>query len=288
MKERTAREAEIIAAVGELTTLPDVYLRVKRVVDDPRASIPQMSEAIIGDPATTARLLRLVNSAAFGLGVQVTTVTRAVTILGFQRVHDLVLTSTLTDITGRFRKADLEGYWRHSVLAGVAARELAKACSILDSERLMVAGLLSDLGHLLLSQVAPVAAQHARAVSLDRHIPLYRAEQEIIGADFAGIGAALMESWNLPDTLCVAVRYHVEPRRAVRHHLEAALLHIAGVVARYEGGPEGLNDPAGLGIDPAVWDTTGLTLEVLPEIYHQAQAKLREALATIYPTARAA
>lgn len=288
IKERSAREAEIVAAVGSLVTLPDVYLRVKRVFDNPLATAAEMGQAIVSDPALTARVLKLVNSAAFGLGVEVNTVSRAVTILGFQRLHDLVLASSLADLTARFPVPQLQSHWRVSVLAGLAASILARKCNILDKERLMLAGLLSDLGHLLLYQVAPAAASHAVAVSQSGGIPLYAAEKEIIGADYAGVGAALLEAWQLPDNLCVAVRYHIEPQRTVRHILETAVVHVANAIARHPGTPGTSEGEHALTVNPGVWSTLGLTPDILPELWQESLGQFSATARLIYPRARAA
>lgn len=151
---------EKVTENAKLISLPDVYLRLKSVIDDPGFAMNDIADVISQDPAMTARLLRLVNSAYFGFAAKIDTVNRAVGMLGSQQVHDLVLAASVAQrFEGMSNQVmDMERFWLRSVTRAIACRELAVMCNMLDGERVFVAGLLSDIGHLIMYQSVPDAA----------------------------------------------------------------------------------------------------------------------------------
>ena len=182
---------------AQLPSLPDVYLRLKEVLDDPDFCMADVAQVVGNDPAMTARLLRIVNSAYFGLATEIETVNRAVGLLGTQEVHDLVLAvSVAQSFAGMSNEVmNMQRYWKRSVRTAVAAKELASLCNVLDGERLFVGGLLRDIGHLFLYQYAPTKALQALELAKAQQAPLYKAERAVIGADYASVGAELMRQW---------------------------------------------------------------------------------------------
>ena len=154
---------EQVTAGAKLISLPDIYLRLRSVLDDPDFSMSEVADVISRDPGMTARLLRLVNSAYFGLAAKIETVTRATSLLGTQQVHDLVLATSVADtFEGMSSEVmDMQRFWRRSIHCGILSRQLANKCNVLDSERLFVAGLLRDIGHLVMYQTIPLQSQQA-------------------------------------------------------------------------------------------------------------------------------
>ena len=146
-----------------LPSLPDVYFRIKQIVDDPEGSMLDLAKAISIDPALTARVLKLVNSPFYGLSGKVEMVSRAVSILGMLPVHDLVLATSVTAAFSKMPQTimDMKIFWRQSVWCGLLSRELGKQAGLLDSERLFVEGLLCDIGHLVMYVQIPGPAQVA-------------------------------------------------------------------------------------------------------------------------------
>ena len=191
---------ENISQKARLISLPDVYFRLKAVLDDPNSNLADVAEVVGNDPAMTAKLLRIVNSAYFGLGTEIDTVTRAVGLLGTQEVHDLVLAASVAQsFEGMSNEImDMHKFWRRSVVCAITGRELASLCNVLDSERVFVAGLLCDIGHLFIYQLAPQKAQQALELAEVQGAPLYKAERALLGIDFARVGADLMRQWQLP------------------------------------------------------------------------------------------
>jgi len=216
----------------KLFTLPDLYFRLRQLLDSPRFSMTEVGKLIGHDPAISARLLRLVNSPFFGIAKKIDTVSRAVAMLGTQQVHDLVLTSSVTESFDKIspKVVNMETFWRRSVFCGLLSRRLASECNVLDCEQVFLGGLLRDIGHLVLYQAVPELAVQAMETAATQGIPLYKVERQLIGADFAQVGGALLRAWNLPESLRQMVEYHQEPSRATEFHLFATLIHIAGRV----------------------------------------------------------
>ena len=155
---------ELVSQIEMLTSLPDVYERVRAQVDATDGSIAEVARLVGADPALSARLLRLVNSALYGPRGRIDDVLRAVTLLGLHQVHDLVLAMSLQATFAGIRPArlDMQRFWRSSLLTGLAARAAAQAAAQPTAERLFVIGVLSDIGHLVLYQTVPELAAMAQ------------------------------------------------------------------------------------------------------------------------------
>jgi len=251
--------ADDILSEANLVTLPAVYAQLKAVLDDPDYSMADVVEVVSNDPGITAKLLNLANSAYFGLATKIDTVSRAVSMLGTQEVHDLVLaTSVVQSFAGMKNEVmDMQRFWRKSVVCAIAAKELALRCNVLDSDRVFVAGLLRDIGHLFIYQQYPQLAMQAQQLFLARGIPLFQAERSLLGTDYAEVGAEAMRRWNLPETLWEPAQFHVDPGSHGDSGLHTCLVHIAGVVAdafdREEEVREALRH-----VDAIAWQETGL------------------------------
>jgi len=224
---------EKVISESKLISLPEVYLKLQQLLNSPHYSMADIAEVIGYDPAITARLLRMVNSSFFGLAAKIETVTRAINYLGTQQVHDLVLT---TSIAQSFSDIDndafnLHEYWQRSVFCAIAAREIAMHCNVLDSERLFVTGLLSDIGHLLMYQAIPELTAQARAEAEATQTPLHLVEQRLIGFDYTLAGSAMLQHWNLPESLTDTIKHQFNPGNSTHYQLETVILHMASALA---------------------------------------------------------
>jgi HD-like signal output (HDOD) protein len=275
---------ELIDSVGNLISLPDVYFRVREVINDSNSTMVDVANAVACDPNITARLLRVANSPFFGLTSKIETVTRAVNTLGTRQVHDIVLaTSIVRTFYGISNDVmNMDVFWYNSVYCGVAARILATRCKVRDSERLFVEGLLRDIGHLVMYLKIPDQAQQSLVYANDQGQALYRVERELIGFDYAEVGGALMNHWKLPDSLGDAVRWHPQPEKAQSSPIEAAIVHIAGQLIANLGANEPIGQTA-LQINPVAWEKTGLSEDVLEPIIHEAEHFIEETMELLFP-----
>lgn len=267
---------EIVAGIEELASLPAVYHQVRGVLDNPDSSINDLSSVVSADAAITVRLLHVVNSVYFGLMSRVDTVSRAVSVLGMQQVHDIVLATSVSAMFKGMSPANMNmtRFWSNSVMRALIARTGAEMVRAGDLERFFVAGLLADLGHLVMYQVEPELAERAQIKAGEQGRPLHEVERELIGCDYAQIGAALVEKWNLPQRLSAAIAGQVMPSEAEEiFRRDAALLHLARVMTL---GMENKQESEAIAasIDERVWPLTGLkpanvaTIRLIAEMNH--------------------
>ena len=245
----------------DLLSLPDVYLRLKSVIDSPDSSMAEVTEIIAYDPSITARLLKLVNSPFFGLVSKVDTITRAVNLLGLEEVHDLVLATSVIDSFSGFTNEhfNIYDFWFNGVYCAVTARLLAYYSKSIDTQRPFVAGLLHNLGHLLMYQNMPHESLAAILMSTQKGISLYEAEREIMGFDYAQVGGELMREWELPNSLQEITEFHPTPEQSTDFQLETAIIHIASMIT--DNAIKQLPiSPETLDINPLCWDVTGLSI----------------------------
>lgn len=275
---------EQVTAGAKLVSLPDIYLRLRSVLDDPEFSMSDVADVISRDPGMTARLLRLVNSAFFGLAAKIETVTRATSLLGTQQVHDLVLATSVTETFDGMSSdvMDMQRFWRRSIHCGVLSRLLANKCNVLDSERLFVAGLLRDIGHLIMYQTVPGPSLQAMEQSARTGQPLFKVEQEIIGLHYARVGGVLMRQWDLPKSLVQATEFHVEPGLADENALETAIVHLAALMAESTDADEG-PDNWQLRIDEAAWKTIGISMQQCIDCLTEANGQLDQVILLLFP-----
>ena len=223
---------DLVAHNVRLVSLPEVCIQVQTLVDSPHTSAEDIGEVIGNDTALTSRLLKLVNSAYFSLPRKIDTVTRAVNMIGMRELRNLTLAASaaevFADIPGNV--IDMAGFWQHSVYCGLLARNLARHCNVLHSERLFTAGLLHDVGRLLMLMKLPDETAKAESLRQQSDKDICEFEQQLLGFDHAEVGQALLLHWNMPGNLCTSILYHHNPMDAHDAHLESALIHIADQV----------------------------------------------------------
>jgi HD-like signal output (HDOD) protein len=264
LRARIARETRLI-------TLPEVYFRVSELLRERSTTAHDLAAAISADPALTARLLKIANSAWYGQSGRVATVQRAVMLVGTRRIYDLVLaTAIATAFAGReFGELDVRTFWNHSCYSAAAGRMLAGLCNVLDVERLFVAGLLRDIGHMVLYQAEPELALKARKRAAAGHGALAEAERRLLGIDFAAAGGDLLDAWRVPAALQRAVRHQLAPQQAEDALLEACLMNLVGMLTDAYAAGTGIE--AGLDrVANITWQVTRVSPGRLAEVHRQA------------------
>lgn len=223
---------DLVKGVVRLVPLPELFIQLNRMVGDPRSTAADMAAVVARDPTLTARLLRIANSPFYGFPSRIDTVPRAVTVIGTRGLRDLALAASTVDVFSRLSGNFLEmsTFWRHSLYCGVTARLIGIRRKVIHSESLFAAGLLHDIGQLIILSKLPEMGREAHLRAVDTGTPLFVMEKEVIGFDHAEVGGALLCKWRLPRTLCDAVRWHHMPRRAEHASLETAIIHVANAV----------------------------------------------------------
>ena len=271
----TPREPKtLVAQAPEIPSLPDIYLRLDQAINDPRYSLNDIGQIIGSDTGLSGRLLRLANSAFYSFPAKIDTITRALTLVGTRQLRDLVLA---TVVIRAFRKVptrlvNMQDFWRHSVAVGVAARIIAIYQREVNVEHYYVAGILHDIGRLVHFLLIPDASVSCYEISHSRTIPLFQAEREVLGFDHADTGHALLQEWNLPASLSDPVAHHHRPSQSVAYPREAAILHLADMIANafsFGSSGEKLVPP----LDETAWNLLQIPAvqldSVLRQIEHQ-------------------
>ncbi len=211
MRSQSEKElTKLVMRATEVSTLPQIIAQIVDVANNPRAAAADLSVAIESDPSMTARVLRFANSASHGLRTKVESLQQAVSYLGFKEVRNLAVTAAVCDlfkkdlVVGPYKRHRL---WAHLIAVAVTARVIARHHKISNPDEIFLAGLLHDLGILILDQ-----HMHETFVAMMKAFPegkpLYEVEREAFGFDHMTVGAAIAEKWGLPELVRNAMRLH--------------------------------------------------------------------------------
>lgn len=229
---------KVIHRVGELPAMPEVATEVIRLTDDPGVDIGEVGEVIQQDPALTAKLLQVSNSAYYGMRQVVGTVKLALVILGVSEVRNIVLALSVFDAfggKGKVEELTRDGFWNHSFRVGAIAKRLGSHFELSFQGEDFVAGLLHDIGKLVLWNQLEEEYQDIYHASKQDGADLYALELDALGFDHADAGAALLRYWDMPETLADAVAYHhARDDRALTEAIDpklAALVRVANLAA---------------------------------------------------------
>ncbi|MEA4857265.1 MAG: HDOD domain-containing protein [Solidesulfovibrio sp.] len=274
---------DLVDSEVKLASFPDIYFKIRQVLDSPVSSAAQVADVIGKDTSLTAKLLKLVNSPFYGLPHRVDSISRAVMVLGSQEVSTLALgisaMNAFKDIPPEL--INMRTFWEHSMAVGVYARLLGAAVAQNGSERLFVAGVLHDIGRLVIFKKLPHAAVEAIYYAKANMTPLCLAETEVLGFSHPLIGGLLLKAWKFPEALVATVSCHHTPS-ACPGDVEAAILHLADIMAVALGHtpPASVMVPP---LEPAAWDVLRLDPARLGELAEQGQSQIDDIVGAFFP-----
>ena len=272
-----------IQDAGALVSPPDVCIKVFELMEANEASAQALGDVIARDPSLTARLLRIVNSSFYGFPRRIDTVSRAITVIGTSELYNLVIAVTAITSFSRIPNfiVNIDTFWRHGICCGIVARELARRCKVLHPERLFVAGLLHDIGSLIVYNRAPDVMRELLPASQGNEALLARGERRMLGFNHADLGALLLDRWQLPPELIHAARWHHDPASADQAVLEAAIVHIADAMSNHcEQGASYVTPSPQLQVDDEAWRIAGLEsgTSLLEDIIEETRTQYRDAV----------
>ena len=243
MSTVTAETSQIIklalSKIGDIATLPEVTTRIIAVVDDPRSTARDLHNIIKNDPAMSTKILKVVNSAFYGLPGQVSEMDRAIVLLGLSAVKNIAISASISRlftgerINDRFSARDI---WKHCLAVAVATRQFC-ACvgKRAFAEEAFLAGLIHDLGLLVERQAFPEQFKEVIRVVSETGRPFCEVENEIIGADHQALGSALATKWKFPRGLTTVLGYHHKTEKLSEDaRLPAAIVYAADVLCCHE------------------------------------------------------
>ena len=273
----------------DLVSLPDIALKLNTLCDDVNTTAQDIADVISMDAALTARLLQIVNSPFYNFPQKVDTITMAITIVGTAQLRDLAMA---TLVIQKFNKLpsnliNPETFWSHNIACATAARTIVMELGIQKSERVFVAGLLHDIGKLMMYLAHPdLSYEILKLTRANPELDILELEEVTFGYSHAELGAALLSEWGLPNSLSEPIKYHHTPDQAASFAIEASVLHLANVVANdIKPLTENLS---GLTLDEKVWTILNSTSAHLSDITSVTQAIYNETIGIFYPNRSAA
>jgi HD-like signal output (HDOD) protein len=281
-----------VARSENLPVLPQIVSTVLRIADDPNTSAKALERVIERDPAILAKILRVANSAYYGLN-HVPSIGRAIGVLGMNTVRSLVLGIAYHQaMSGRtqsqhFSKID---FWRHSLAVAVTARIMGKLKSPAKAEELYGAGMMHDVGILVMDRFCPAELDDAVNFAREQHIPLHEAEQRLYGFDHCDVGALLGEKWGLTPIMTNAIKFHHAVEKDEEHQETTAFIAVANALA-HQAGFHNNAVPLKPQLDPLalmVVDLPQEQLEIIANVVAQEVAKAQEAFQIVESPRRVA
>ncbi|MBI5577980.1 MAG: HDOD domain-containing protein [Deltaproteobacteria bacterium] len=240
----------IMAQVRSFPGMPATAARLMPMLQNPDASAAQIEDVLKYDPGLTANILKLTNSAYFGLPSRVSSIRQAIMLLGWKRLLQLVMTMCMS---AQMTKP-LPGYglsrgelWRHSVAVSVAADVLVKSLSIPDADEVFTAALLHDIGKLVLGEYVQEDLREIEQM-VGKGISFEVAEFVVLGTNHAQIGALILQNWSLPQELVNAVSRHHDPDQCGHACRLSDVVHVADILGWMTGYGRGRN---GQPVEPA-------------------------------------
>ncbi|MCX6136020.1 MAG: HDOD domain-containing protein [Ignavibacteriales bacterium] len=269
--------AALVIGSERISTIPLVYSKLMEAMGHHRSSVGDVSSIISQDAGLSARLLRIVNSAFFGFPRKIDTVSRAVQMVGIEQVRDLLLATSVMDSfeTVPDNLVSMESFWMHSVGCGVAARAIASCCKEPNIERFFVAGILHDIGRLIIFDRLPEKTMDIMNYMERTGELMYRAERAILGFDHAAVGSALINSWRLPPSLEEIIADHHKPTVANLYRKDTTIVHFADVIAHaMKLGSSGERYVPNINED--AWKYLDLSLDILPQLFDVVDRQTNE------------
>ena len=266
---------DIVRKLEDLPSLPAVVMELLSSIDQEDVDISVLAKKVSHDQALTAKTLRLANSSLYGLQVKVTTIQQAITFLGFQTTRNLI---TAAAVTGCFAQGRCPGFndkafWRHSIAAAACSRVIARRVRF-NQDVAFTAGLLHDIGRLVLVSSFPVEYGQVLAYQRQKDTGELEAEQAVMGIDHVVAGIALADHWNFSDTMKRAIACHHDPD-APGAGILATIVHVANAIvhALDLAGDEDELVPT---VSSSAWTALGLNEEAFLHVFRETELQFEE------------
>ncbi|MBQ7665120.1 MAG: HDOD domain-containing protein [Synergistaceae bacterium] len=213
-KSRDLIKTRILSKMQDIKSFPQFVLETMKKLNDPGSNAADVAQSLSRDEGLVLRILKLANSAAYGMTRNISNISEAIALLGYKSVSNIILAATVYSAMDK----GLSGYaldrgelWRHSLMVAYTSRHLAKLTEKVSTEDAYVGGLLHDIGKVILNDYVRFGYGIIVKMVEEKHIPFTEAETQVLGFDHAAIGEILIEKWEMPEFYRVAVAYHHKP-----------------------------------------------------------------------------
>ncbi|MGD9013148.1 MAG: HDOD domain-containing protein [Desulfobacterales bacterium] len=264
---RDTKLNEILTRVKSFPSMPGVGAKLLILLEEPKSSVSEIEETLRFDPGLTANVLKLANSAYFGIPSKIGSLKQAVILLGLKRLVQLVVASCVSAIMDK----SVPGYdlpsgnlWRHSIAVSIAAEALVEDKENVGVEDVFTPALLHDIGKIVLGSFVREEMEAIQSIAA-KGIPFVVAENMVLGTDHAAIGARILAHWNLPADVINAVRWHHEPDSPDASNIQMDVVYLANVLCQT---PDTSGPAAGHAVElsPAVIDRLGIQIDQFSSI----------------------
>jgi putative nucleotidyltransferase with HDIG domain len=278
---------QLVAETLTLVSFPDAAVRIVSVIEDPDSRPEEIAEALALDPALTARLLKIANSAYYSGISKIDSIPRAVTLLGRRQLRDLTIgISAIRAFEGiPIDVVSVEDFWLHSIYCGILAEEIARLGGLKNAASAFTGGLLHDIGQLLMFMQMPGEMKEIllAGAELGDDVPMATLERARLEFDHTEVGAMLAGEWGLPNSLVECISFHHQPSRATEHKELLAVVHIANSLAVLaEKDTDSFRDGTAP-IEEEAWSTAGVRLEEVPDLVEYARSRFNDVRALLIP-----
>lgn len=267
---------------SDIPSLPEIYIRVSELLESEDSTVQEIGEALQTDPSLTTRILKLVNSAFYGLANEVSSIPQAVSLLGRAQLSNLLTGSVLTGLFDDVYHEyfSLHEFWKHSIKTAIIARHLAmQNANIIDHDAFFTAGLLHDIGRLVIIKVDEQAYDEIQLL-VEAGIDICQAEQQILGFDHSDLSKALLQKWGLPSMLIQCADKHHDIEHKGPFKIDTSIVYLANILSRYDL-PETEEDAELILQNIPNWRISECTLEQIPVACRLAEEQVHEVMESL-------
>ena len=258
--------------ISTIPTIPSVLKQLSTIIENPKVSLNEISHFVSQDPALTTKILQMVNSALYGFPGRISSVNHAVMLLGLNVVKGLLLSVSVFEI---MHKAMI-GLREHSIGVAIVSREIARKKGLKEPEEVFVAGLLHDVGKVILTLAWPEEYDRTVREAESAGIAIFDAERNQFSETHAAVAGWLSEKWHFPKKLCECIANHHRPHTSALAPFETAMVHTADVIVKARGiGYSG--DRLVPDVSARAWETLALSEADLREILKELEDSVEQA-----------
>jgi putative nucleotidyltransferase with HDIG domain len=258
--------------INALPTMPAVLKRLSSVIEKPRITIVEISAFISNDPALTTKVLKMVNSAIYGFPGRIASVSHATMLLGLNVIKGLLLGVSVFELMQK----TMSGLYEHSLAVAIASRVIAQKKNLKEPEEVSVAGLLHDIGKVILTLEFAQEYEKAMKEAEEKKIAIFDAEKIQFNATHADVGGWLAEKWRFPTNLIEVIEFHHRPTLAKTAPMETAIVHMADLLVRARGfGFAGENFVPE--VNPVAYELLNLSNEDIKDVLREMEDNMEAA-----------
>ncbi len=273
---------DLVKNETQVASFPDIYFKIREVLDSKKASATDIAKVVGTDVGLSTTLLKLVNSPVYALSGNIDSVSRAVALVGVKEISTLAMGISSINYFKDIPKelVDMKSFWKHSISCAIFSKILADKLRQPSGEKFFTAGLLHDVGRLILFKGMPQASVQALLFARGDSVPITDAEKEIMGFDHTEVGRALLAEWKFPQNLIEMIAHHHDPMSA-ENALDAAVIHIADNLANAMEVSKG-NMYVLPGLVDEAWELLNLELSDLGDAVREHDRQIEEIFSAFF------